>query len=68
MATMPATNTEFWVRKFTENVRRDAWNVDQLRKLGWNAIVIWECELGKPVALDDLFWRILAASAAGVEA
>ena len=44
-ATNPATNTEFWERKFRENVERDERNIGKLRGQGWRIAVIWECAL-----------------------
>jgi len=41
---MPATRQEFWRKKFDENVERDHRVQKDLRKDGWNVIVIWECE------------------------
>ena len=41
----PATNAEFWSRKFARNVERDGQNLKALAESGWRAAVIWECEL-----------------------
>lgn len=46
---VPKSNTEFWVNKITSNIERDAIKATQLKKLGWQVITIWECELKKPV-------------------
>jgi DNA mismatch endonuclease (patch repair protein) len=46
-ATTPKSNTEFWLAKFAKNIARDKENISELRTLGWNVIVIWECELMK---------------------
>jgi len=43
-ASTPKTNTEFWETKFLNTVNRDKNNIEQLKKLGWNTIVVWECE------------------------
>lgn len=43
-ATTPATNAAFWLAKFDANRKRDRRNRTQLRKLGWQVVVIWECE------------------------
>lgn len=45
VATTPKTNTEFWIEKFDRNVVRDARTREQLERLGWRVIVVWECEL-----------------------
>lgn len=42
--TTPKTRTGFWEEKFRQNVARDHRKIDDLRKLGWNALVVWECE------------------------
>lgn len=41
----PASNIEFWQKKFSENVNRDNHVEHELIKLGWKVIIIWECEL-----------------------
>lgn len=42
---MPKSNTTFWEKKIERNRQRDAEKRIQLRRLGWNTIIIWECEL-----------------------
>lgn len=39
------TNVAFWERKFESNVLRDCRNVSELRELGWDVLVVWECWL-----------------------
>lgn len=63
LATMPSTNTEFWAGKFAATVTRDKNKSEQLKQLGWNVLMVWECELGDADSLDHLFWNILAAVA-----
>ena len=46
-ATTPKTRTEFWQAKFDGTVERDRRNVDELTRLGWHVITVWECELEK---------------------
>ena len=43
----PKTNEDFWRAKILANVSRDQKNMKLLSELGWNVIVIWECELKK---------------------
>ncbi|QAB15193.1 very short patch repair endonuclease [Hydrogenovibrio thermophilus] len=43
-AGIPKTRTEFWKKKLEENVKRDKKNIQLLKKLGWNVIIVWECE------------------------
>jgi DNA mismatch endonuclease (patch repair protein) len=43
-ASTPKTNTAFWLKKFTQNTNRDTENYCRLKKLGWNVLIIWQCE------------------------
>lgn len=47
----PATNKEFWERKLDGNIARDAANHAELRSLGWNVFVVWECRLKDDTAI-----------------
>ena len=49
--TLPGTRTAFWQEKFANNVARDQRNIRHLTDLGWDAIVIWECETADLEAL-----------------
>lgn len=42
--TTPTARQQFWQAKFDANVVRDARVQAQLKDLGWEYIVIWECE------------------------
>ena len=42
---IPKTRTEWWENKLLGNRERDEKHVRQLKDLGWNVIVVWECEL-----------------------
>jgi DNA mismatch endonuclease (patch repair protein) len=42
-AVKPAENAEFWAAKRGGNVERDRRNEEQLRELGWEVLVVWEC-------------------------
>jgi DNA mismatch endonuclease (patch repair protein) len=52
--TLPKTRTEFWTTKFAANVARDARVVEDLERLGWRVVTIWECETGKQERLNAL--------------
>lgn len=43
-ASTPKTNTAFWLSKFTQNSNRDTENSRKLKSLGWNVLIIWQCE------------------------
>jgi len=42
--TTPKTRTSFWKAKFARNVARDRMNLTDLGRLGWEVMVVWECE------------------------
>lgn len=46
-ATTPASNQDFWNKKFKDNMRRDKEAVRNLKKSGWHVLVIWECEINE---------------------
>jgi DNA mismatch endonuclease (patch repair protein) len=43
-ASIPKTNTSKWEKKFNANVLRDKQVQLQLSKMGWQVLVIWQCE------------------------
>ena len=53
----PRSNPEFWRKKILSNVERDQKNYTDLEKLGWNIIVVWECEL-KPKTREETMKNI----------
>jgi len=44
-ARSPKSKLDFWLPKLNANRERDLRNQEMLQKLGWNCLVIWECEL-----------------------
>lgn len=53
-ATTPKSRRAFWEEKFRANQKRDARNLESLKNDGWEALVIWECQVK-----DDTFKSIL---------
>jgi len=51
--TTPKNNAEFWAAKFASNVARDARKESTLRALGWDVLVIWQCQTIDQQELDD---------------
>ncbi|MDF0730187.1 very short patch repair endonuclease [Pseudomonas entomophila] len=45
LARWPKSRLEFWIPKLEGNRARDVRNQLQLQSQGWDALVIWECEL-----------------------
>ena len=55
-ASTPKTRQEFWNKKFTENIKRDKLNQENLSSKGWKIIIVWECEIkDKDFDLNRLF-------------
>jgi DNA mismatch endonuclease (patch repair protein) len=48
----PATNAQFWIAKRERTVERDSENIAALEQLGWDALIVWECELRDMVRLE----------------
>ena len=44
---LPKSNTEYWKEKLERNVKNDFIHHRQLQDMGWDVIVLWECELKK---------------------
>lgn len=53
----PATNVSYWKQKFARNLARDASVLKQLQELGWDVIIIWECDILK-LPKETLAFRI----------
>ncbi|MDM9645559.1 DNA mismatch endonuclease Vsr [Rhizobium sp. S163] len=47
----PKSRLEFWMPKLEGNVARDAGNEEALRSMGWDILVIWECQLKDEASL-----------------
>ncbi len=43
-AARPSSNTDYWNRKLDRNVIRDCDNRQKLEYLGWQVLIVWECE------------------------
>ena len=52
-AHIPETRKDYWTNKLIKNVERDKRNVDVLRSLGWNVIILWECEIKTKAKQDE---------------
>lgn len=56
---IPKSNRSFWLPKLRKNKRRDVNNVEALGQLGWDALVIWQCELKDVSSLRSRILRFL---------
>ena len=55
---MPKSRIYFWRKKIDANRARDVKNRRKLRRLGWNVIQVWECQLSSR-KYEKTFQRIL---------
>jgi DNA mismatch endonuclease (patch repair protein) len=56
---VPKNNAEFWRDKLAANVDRDARKIAELRRLRFDVLVVWGCELSIPAKLRErlsAFW------------
>ncbi|MDI6725902.1 MAG: DNA mismatch endonuclease Vsr [Smithellaceae bacterium] len=58
-ATTPASRQEYWLPKFRRIVERDRKNQAELRRQGWNVIVVWECEVRDLEGLEIRFEKTI---------
>ncbi len=56
----PSTNRDYWLPKLARNVERDAENQTRLAQLGWEALIVWECEIKNTSVLRDRIRAFLA--------
>ncbi len=55
---LPKTRRQWWKEKIECNRKRDARNEQVLRKLGWNVVVVRECELANRAGQKTLATRL----------
>jgi DNA mismatch endonuclease, patch repair protein len=61
-AKWPATRSDFWRKKLSGNVDRDADATAMLNMLGWRVLIIWECatrQRSRTVLLGDALFAWL---------
>lgn len=56
----PKTRKSFWRMKFIQNQKRDAKALTELDCLGWQSIIVWECETYNLAFLRDRLHELLA--------
>ena len=58
-AYQPKTRVKFWREKLQGNSERDIRTRKKLRRMDWNAQVIWECQTKNPAKLNKYLTRLL---------
>lgn len=59
-ARIPKSNRDYWEPKLARNVQRDTQNRRKLRSLGWDVLVVWECETKNRERLERRLQTFLA--------
>ena len=62
LAKRPNARPEYWLPKFARTQERDRTALIALERSGWNALVVWECELDAPSALNAKLKRFFGVS------
>lgn len=52
-ATLPETRHDWWAAKIARNRERDVETLDKLGALGWDVLVVWQCETRDREALRE---------------
>ncbi len=52
-AARPTDNAEFWNIKLDGNMKRDRENLSKLQSTGWDALVVWQCEMKNEADLTE---------------
>lgn len=58
---IPGTRTEYWGPKLRANFSRDCLNRKALEELGWEVLVVWECETKDRDGLTGALRRFLGS-------
>ena len=53
LSTMPKTNKKFWEEKFNSNIKRDKIKNNELKKMGFKVLTLWECEIKEKSILEN---------------
>lgn len=59
---MPRANLDYWRPKLLRNQARDIAACEQLAHLGWDNLVIWECEIKETDSLVNKISKFLETS------
>lgn len=62
MGRVPKSRVDFWLPKLEKNRDRDVLNRIALSALGWDQLIVWECELRDTSALQARLTHFLGGS------
>ena len=60
-ARLPKSKLDYWLPKLEANQKRDAARRRELRRLGWNVMVIWECQTKRKKFVQKRLARFLTS-------
>lgn len=56
----PSTNAEWWREKLAKNKLRDERKINELKRIGWKVLIVWECEIkDKSIFYNDKIIKLL---------
>lgn len=61
---VPKTNSEYWIEKIQRNMERDSKHQSNLKVVGWDILVIWECEINNPKIIAEKIGGFLSSKKA----
>jgi len=56
---LPKSRLDYWLPKLLANRKRDAANISALTHLGWQALVVWQCEIKDVEELKETIIKFL---------
>lgn len=59
LARMPKSRLDFWQPKLDGNRARDIANVERLEAMGWDVLLVWECQLRDREQLGNTLRRFI---------
>lgn len=59
LARLPKSRLDFWLPKLEGNRERDAAAVERLESMGWDVLLVWECELRDREQLENKLRRFV---------
>lgn len=59
---VPQSNLDYWKPKLERNKKRDQDNIQKLKEINWDVLIIWECQLKDVKSVKVAVDRFLCAS------
>ena len=59
-ARLPKSNQDYWLPKLRSNAERDEKQKTLLEEMGWNVLIVWECQVEQERRLEEALLGFLA--------